>query len=169
MGKKSSTERRADPVLDGIFMPFTVLRAPDLKLKAPWHMNFEMPGKWFVFGLLLFSYFCCISGMVYDLILEPPAIGQVIDPETMAQRPQTFMVGRINNQYIVEGLAAGFMFCCGVLGFILLDQSVNGSEKEEWMRTVTLMVGALLVVGTYNISMLFLRTKVPYYMGSANY
>lgn len=59
-----------------------------------------------------------------DMIIEPPSIGYQLDSHGR-QVPVAFMQGRINGQYITEGLSSAFMFLLGGIGFIALDQVCN--------------------------------------------
>ena len=59
-----------------------------------------------------------------DIINEPPSIGQEMDSQGRPH-PVAFMAGRINGQYIMEGLSSSFMFILGAFGLIALD-SVRG-------------------------------------------
>lgn len=45
-------------------------------------LRIEPPPSWMVFAVVLISYFLIVSGVVYDIIVEPPAIGQAQDPRT---------------------------------------------------------------------------------------
>ncbi len=45
-------------------------------------LRIEPPPSWMVFAVVLVSYFMIVSGVVYDIIVEPPAIGQAQDPRT---------------------------------------------------------------------------------------
>ncbi|CAF1277154.1 unnamed protein product, partial [Didymodactylos carnosus] len=58
--------------------------------------------------------------IIYDIIVEPPSVGSTTD-DYGHHKPMAFMAWRINGQYIMEGLAASFMFPLGGLGFIILD------------------------------------------------
>lgn len=70
-------------------------------------------------------YFLVTAGIVYDIINEPPSVGECIlqlmhnlfifflgsfVDDRGIQRPQAIMPYRINGQYIMEGLVASFMF-----------------------------------------------------------
>ncbi|KAJ4821971.1 hypothetical protein Tsubulata_028515 [Turnera subulata] len=58
-----------DPLFHIIkILPFAVLRPPRLRLKLP---SFTLPSPMSVFALLL-TYFMVVSGIVYDVIVEPP-------------------------------------------------------------------------------------------------
>ncbi|GKV32743.1 hypothetical protein SLEP1_g41328 [Rubroshorea leprosula] len=99
-------------------LPYSFLRPPRLRLKLP---SLTLPSPMTVFGLVLLTYFMVVSGFVYDVIVEPPGIGSTQDPATGSVRPVVFLPGRVNGQYIIEGLSSGFMFVLGGIGIVLLE------------------------------------------------
>lgn len=109
------------------------------------------------------SYFLFMSGIVYDAINEPPAIGSERDDKGKI-RPVAIMAYRLNGQYIIEGFTAGFLFTIGGLGFILMSLATENGY-EEWHRYTMLGVGAGAVVISYNVLIMFIKMKVPGYMG----
>ena len=116
-----------------------------------------------VFALILLTYFLVVSGFVYDVIVEPPGIGSTQDPRTGAARPVVFLPGRVNGQYIIEGLSSGFMFLLGGVGIILMDLAVDRNRPKS-SRVSYASAGVSFVVIGYVMSMLFLRIKIPAYM-----
>lgn len=156
----ASTPGQFDPFYHVVALPYAALRAPRLRLKAP---QVALPSAMTVFGVVLLSYFLVVSGVVYDAINEPPGIGSKQDPNTGQWVPQVFMEGRINGQYIIEGLSAGFMFVLGGLGLILIDLGCDRMKPKN-MRMTFIGTGFGLAVIAYLMSMLFLRIKVPGYL-----
>ncbi|EFA79263.1 hypothetical protein PPL_07681 [Heterostelium album PN500] len=134
-------------------LPFHFIRVPKMRLKTP---NVEAPSPMVVFTFIFFTYFLVSSGIIYDLIVEPPSIGYVQD-EKGNSKPQVFQMYRINGQYIIEGLSAGTIFALGALGFIILD--MNKKKNNNYL----FILGLVLVVATYNIAIVFLRMKIPGY------
>ncbi|WCJ18361.1 Oligosaccharyltransferase complex subunit ostc [Euphorbia peplus] len=130
-----ASQTHADPQIsmDPLFhtlkiVPFSVLRPPRLRLKLP---SFNLPSPMTVFSLVLLTYFMVVSGIVYDVIVEPPGIGSMQDPGTGAVRPVVFLPGRVNGQYIIEGLSSGFMFLVGGIGIILLDLALDKNRAKS--------------------------------------
>lgn len=82
-------------------LPYSLLRPPRLRLKLP---TLTLPSPMTVYALILLTYFMVVSGIVYDVIVEPPGIGSTQDPVTGSVRPVVFMPGRVNGQYIIEGI-----------------------------------------------------------------
>lgn len=116
-----------------------------------------------VFSLLLLTYFAVVSGLVYDVIVEPPGIGSTQDGPSGTVRPVVFLPGRVNGQYIIEGLSSGFMFVLGGVGVISLDLAVD-KNKDKNVRVSLAVFGIVAVVLSYTMSMLFIRIKIPMYL-----
>ncbi|PRP78606.1 hypothetical protein PROFUN_13555 [Planoprotostelium fungivorum] len=142
--------------------PFHIIRVPNVRLKA---INIPRPHPMVVFAVLFFSYFLVISGIIYDVIVEPPAMGSELDPVTKKGRPVAFLKWRVNGQYIIEGLTAGFMFGLGGLGFIFLDRA-SGAKLGDQARYFLLGAAAIFILVSYNLSITFIKIKVPGYMRS---
>jgi len=138
-----------------------VIRFPNIRL--PSGIRTDWITKDLVFAGLLFSYMLVTAGIVYDMINEPPSIGQTQD-ERGKMRPVTVMPNRINAQYIIEGICAGFMFMLGGIGFIIINNAGKGGLVATKSGLITLGVGITLLFLSYNIIMMFLRTKMPGYM-----
>lgn len=115
-----------------------------------------------VFGMVFLSYFVIFSGVIYDVVNEVPAMGIKQDEMTGAQKPIAIMEGRLNGQYIIEGLAAGAMLARGSVGYITLNLAVDSGLSER-NRNLTILVGLICVVASYLIIGMFLRMKVDKY------
>eukprot|EP01080_Neovahlkampfia_damariscottae_P000526 gene526-8038_t len=140
---------------------FSVLQVPRINL--PVIIPSTSISKWSVFIIVMVSYFFFMSGIVYDMINEPPAIGSVMDQATGKQKPQAIMEYRLNGQYMIEGFTAGFLFVAGATGFILLNL-ITEKNFELWQRRVLMGVGIGCVVLSYNVLIMFLKMKVPGYL-----
>ncbi|KAK6131657.1 hypothetical protein DH2020_034671 [Rehmannia glutinosa] len=118
-----------DPIFHLIrILPFSFLRPPRLRLKLP---SFTLPSPMTVYSLILLTYFMVVSGIVYDVIVEPPGIGSTQDRFTGSVRPVVFLPGRVNGQYIIEGLSSGFMFVLGGVGIVLLDLALDKNRAKS--------------------------------------
>jgi hypothetical protein len=71
-------------------------------------------------------------------------------------KPVAFMAWRINGQYIMEGLAASFMFTLGGLGFILLDQT-NKPNMPRLNRIVMILCSVIFILVAYFATKIFIR------------
>ncbi|CAM8925784.1 unnamed protein product [Rhodiola kirilowii] len=150
-----------DPLLHILrFVPYSFLRVPRLRLKLP---SLTLPSPMTVFALVLVTYFMVVSGIVYDVIVEPPGIGSTQDPHTGAVRPVVFMPGRVNGQYIIEGLSSGFMFVLGGMGIVMMDLALE-KNRDRSMKVSFATAGIVAVVIGYVMSMLFIRIKIPAYL-----
>ncbi|EOB01157.1 UPF0527 transmembrane protein, partial [Anas platyrhynchos] len=134
-------------------LPFAVLECPNIKLKRPGWVH--MP-----------------SGIIYDVIVEPPSVGSMTD-EHGHQRPVAFLAYRciwlrfvgyftatVNGQYIMEGLASSFLFTMGGLGFIILDRS-NAPNIPKLNRFLLLFIGFVSVLLSFFMARVFMRMKLP--------
>ncbi|KAK6912373.1 Oligosaccharyl transferase complex, subunit OST3/OST6 [Dillenia turbinata] len=150
-----------DPVFHVLrILPYSFLRAPRMRLKLP---SLSLPSPMTVYSLLLLTYFMVVSGIVYDVIVEPPGIGSTQDRATGAVRPVVFLPGRVNGQYIIEGLSSGFMFVLGGLGIVLLDLALDRNRARS-VKVSFASAGISSVVIAYVMSMLFIRIKIPAYL-----
>ncbi|KAL7137131.1 hypothetical protein ABFS83_10G072700 [Erythranthe nasuta] len=150
-----------DPLFHVIqVLPFSFLRPPRLRLKLP---TFTLPSAMTVYSLILLTYFMVVSGIVYDVIVEPPGIGSTQDRFTGAVRPVVFLPGRVNGQYIIEGLSSGFMFMLGGIGIVLLDLAMDKNRAKS-VKVSYASAGVAFVVISYVMSMLFIRIKIPAYL-----
>ncbi|KAL9224277.1 hypothetical protein vseg_000332 [Gypsophila vaccaria] len=157
----ATTTVSGDPLIHLLaILPFSVLRPPRLRLKLP---SVSLPSPTTTLSLLLVTYFLVVSGVVYDVIVEPPGIGSTQDPSTGAVRPVVFLSGRVNGQYIIEGLSSGFMFMIAGLGIVSLDLSLD-KNRERSVRVSYGVAGVFALVVGYVMSMLFIRIKIPGYL-----
>ena len=65
--------------MEALELPFQFVRVPNLKLKVP---NIPQPSAMTMFAFVFLSYFLVLSGLIYDVIVEPPSIGSEQDPAT---------------------------------------------------------------------------------------
>ncbi|XP_038879525.1 oligosaccharyltransferase complex subunit OSTC-like [Benincasa hispida] len=150
-----------DPIFHILrILPFSFLRPPRLRLKLP---TFTLPSPMTVYALVLLTYFMVVSGFVYDVIVEPPGIGSTQDPATGSVRPVVFLPGRVNGQYIIEGLSSGFMFVLGGMGIVLMDLALDRNRAKS-VKVSYASAGISSVVIAYVMSMLFIRIKIPAYL-----
>ncbi|XP_050217096.1 uncharacterized protein LOC126667978 [Mercurialis annua] len=150
-----------DPIFHILkIVPFSILRPPRLRLKVP---TVTLPSPMTVFAVVLLTYFMVVSGVLYDMIVEPPGIGSIQDPVTGSVRPVVFLAGRVNGQYIIEGLSSGFMFVLGGIGIVLLDLGLDKSRAKS-VKVSYASAGVSSIVIAYVMSMLFIRIKIPAYL-----
>ncbi|XP_009624750.1 uncharacterized protein [Nicotiana tomentosiformis] len=156
-----SNDYSIDPLFHILrILPFSFLRPPKLRLKIP---TVTLPSAMTVYGLILLTYFMVVSGIVYDVIVEPPGIGSTQDRFTGAVKPVVFLPGRVNGQYIIEGLSSGFMFVLGGVGIVMLDLATD-KNRDKSVKVSFASAGVVFVVMAYVMSMLFIRIKIPAYL-----
>jgi len=101
MASKTSTiaiSKDSSSEIGLLFAPFQFLRVPDFKLRVPT----SLPSWGLVFAATFVLYYLITAGIIYDRIVEPPAIGSEQDPRTGAVKPVAFVMYRINGQFIIE-------------------------------------------------------------------
>ncbi|KAL9653644.1 hypothetical protein ABK040_009121 [Willaertia magna] len=147
------------PIFKALYSP--LFRPPELRLKVPSIFEKGLP-KMLIFVLLFLSYFVICSGIIYDMINEPPSIGSRRDPDGKV-RPVAVLEYRLNGQYIVEGFTAGFLFSLGGLGFIALNWSADPQSSSR-SRYIFLTIGIFTILIAYNVLIMFLRMKIPNYL-----
>ncbi|GJQ12028.1 hypothetical protein GpartN1_g3819.t1 [Galdieria partita] len=138
---------------------FKVLRPPRLRL----HLSLPSVPPWLIFVVILVSYILVISGIIYDVIVGPPAVGTTIDPLTQTLKPAAFAQGRINAQYVIEGLSVGFFYALGTSAIILLDVSSKSALLKDY-KIQCWILAILLLLGFYRMMIVFVRIKLPGYL-----
>eukprot|EP01120_Amphizonella_sp_Union-15-10_P002148 TRINITY_DN122_c0_g4_i1.p1 TRINITY_DN122_c0_g4~~TRINITY_DN122_c0_g4_i1.p1 ORF type:complete len:154 (+),score=17.01 TRINITY_DN122_c0_g4_i1:99-560(+) len=151
-----------ESILQLFEVPFHFLRVPIVRLKTPTFPSFS---PMLVFCFVFLTYFLVLSGIIYDVIIEPPSIGSSRDEATGSVKPIVFMKYRLNGQFIIEGLSAGMLFSIGGLGVIILHRSSQKLQSEK-VRYLLILAGVLCVMVSYNLCILFLRNKIPGYQKS---
>jgi len=149
-----------DPLTPIFRSIYSVIPAPNLKLKLPSIFEKGLP-RMTIFALMIVSYFFVLSGVIYDIINEPPSVGSERDDKGRI-RPVVILEYRMNAQYMIEGFSAGLMFVLGGLGFLLSNWAAGANFPEKY-RYMAFTLGGLLIVGAYNMNITFLKLKVPGY------
>ncbi|KAL5699604.1 hypothetical protein ACHQM5_030484 [Ranunculus cassubicifolius] len=161
MATLQSSTSSIDPLFHILkLIPFSILSPPRLRLRLP---SLTLPSSTTIFPLVLLTYFLVVSGFVYDVIVEPPGIGSTQDPRTGAVKPVVFLGGRVNGQYIIEGLSSGFMFLLGGVGIIFMDLGMD-RNKPKSLKLSFVTAGVASLVIAYLMTMLFIRIKIPGYL-----
>ncbi|KAH8860766.1 Oligosaccharyltransferase complex subunit ostc-A [Schistosoma japonicum] len=139
---------------------FSILECPRLRLKKPGFVTWPSPMAFYF--LLMLSYFLITGGVIYDMIVGPPSMGT--EPDARGnQRPVAIMVWRLNSQYILEGLAASFMFVMGSFGFIVMDK-VNEARVTKLNRILMMALGIGCILASFLTLRIFITIKMPSYM-----
>uniref|UniRef100_A0A0N5AGS9 Oligosaccharyltransferase complex subunit n=1 Tax=Syphacia muris TaxID=451379 RepID=A0A0N5AGS9_9BILA len=147
-----------EAVFDTVF--FSIVDPPNVRLT--WPRWVKMPSPMQVLALIMITYFMVTGGVIYDVINEPPSVGQTTDERGNA-RPVAIMQYRVNGQYIMEGLAASFMFTVGGLGLIILDKC-NDPLTPKLNRLLMLGFGFTCLIIGYVATRIFMRIKMPSYL-----
>eukprot|EP00051_Salpingoeca_urceolata_P020184 m.300933 g.300933 ORF g.300933 m.300933 type:complete len:189 (-) comp19562_c0_seq1:103-669(-) len=105
---------------------------------------------------------CTLREHRMNIVFRPPSSGQVIGSDGRLHSVPV-MKGKVNSQYITEGLSAGLMFVLGAGGYILLDV-VNGKRLSVFSRNMWLGLAVAMIVGSYAGARVFLSIKIPKYL-----
>ncbi|KAJ3441638.1 oligosaccharyltransferase complex subunit ostc [Anaeramoeba flamelloides] len=132
-----------------------VLRPPQLNLRI------IKPSSMAVFAFVLFALFIVFAGVIYDLIVEPPSIG--VEYGFGNERPVTILKGRLNSQYIFEGIDGALFYLLGSLGLILIDQALTKERREKYGK-IMFYTGVGLFACSFVIIIFFIKLKVPGYL-----
>jgi hypothetical protein len=81
--------------MDILELPFHFIRLPNFKLRLP---TISQPRAMTMFFFVAVSYFLVLSGLIYDIIVEPPSIGSELDPVTKQYKPVAFLQWRVNGK-----------------------------------------------------------------------
>lgn len=71
---------------------------------------------------------------------------------------------RVNAQYIMEGLAASFLFTVGGLGFIIMDRISESQGKGKLNRILLTSMGFVFILVSFITTFIFMRMKLPGYL-----
>ncbi|MHA1629760.1 MAG: hypothetical protein ACTSXO_00755 [Candidatus Heimdallarchaeota archaeon] len=135
------------------FLP--IVRRPDyqlrfVRLSAPKSVPIQL-----IIALVFIGLFFIYIGGFYDLAQEPvPAFGQ--DPNT---GEAIVIINNLNHQYLVEGLAAGFLMFIGAGGFFLIHYSTQYAYSPK-NATILLILGIGVVVICWIAVTFMLKVKL---------
>lgn len=76
---------------------------------------------------------------------------------------RAFQISNLFRQYIMEGLAAAFMFVLGGSGFIILDQT-HATNMPKLNRTMLQFIGFGSLIIAFSCCWIFMKIKLPGYM-----
>ncbi len=154
---KKATEKEVDkPFLERLpsKLPFAPLvRRPDYQLR---HVRLTAPTAipiQLVMAVVFIGLFFIYIGGFYDLAQEPPAFGQKSDGSPLV------ILTELNHQFLVEGMAAGFLMFIGAGGFFLIHYSTQYAYSQK-NATILLIMGIGIVVLCWVGVVFILRQKI---------
>ncbi|NHJ48493.1 MAG: hypothetical protein FK733_11975 [Asgard group archaeon] len=134
------------------FMP--VVRRPDYQLR---HVRLSAPTSipiQLVITAVFIGLFFIYIGGFYDLAQDPvPAFGSGQNDEPIV------IFNRLNHQYLVEGIAAGFLMFIGAGGFFLIHYSTQYAYSPR-NSTILLLMGIGIVTLCWIAVAFMLKQKV---------
>ncbi|BFU21339.1 hypothetical protein EHI8A_052640 [Entamoeba histolytica HM-1:IMSS-B] len=111
-----------------------------------------------IFSFILVSYAIIMAGIFYDIIIEPPGTGSVIDKYGNI-KPETIMKGRHNGQYVVEGICASIFFVMIAGGMVIVDKSISMTEAD---RKKPLFAVGGVVATSFGLLMIYFFAKTKF-------
>ncbi|NHJ38991.1 MAG: hypothetical protein FK731_03085 [Asgard group archaeon] len=139
----SESKKENKPFLERLpsNLPFVpIVRRPDYQLR---HVRLSAPTSipiQLVIAVIFIGLFFIYIGGFYDLAQDPvPAFGSSSDGSPVV------ILARLNHQYLVEGIAAGFLMFIGAGGFFLIHYSTQYAYSPK-NSTILLLMGIGIVV-----------------------
>ncbi|MBN1329560.1 MAG: hypothetical protein JXA54_08815 [Candidatus Heimdallarchaeota archaeon] len=153
----TNTNKENKPLLDRLpsNIPFTpIVRRPDyqlrqVRLSAPTSIPIQL-----IIAVVFIGLFFIYIGGFYDLAQDPvPAFGQDNDGNPVV------IISSLNHQYLVEGIAAGFLMFIGAGGFFMIHYSTQYAYSPK-NATILLVMGMGIVVVCWIAVTFMLRQKI---------
>ncbi len=142
MSSKPKEEKTQDFV--GVFpkLPWIpIFRKPRMKFELPTvRLPHRTPQNYIIGLLLLFSLFI-LAGGLYDLAENPPPIGATETSIEPIYRQS------LNEQFLIESLAAGVFIGIGVGGFFLLRYATRYAYDPRYATSLLVLGIILMLVG----------------------
>jgi len=142
---------------------FLLLPRPANHLPGPLSKWLPSPSKGTISVCLYTLYFLLIGGVVYDIQYQPQGMGQYVDKTTGQMRPMTFVQGRINAQFLIEGFVASIMTAIGAFGWITVNYA-NQDGLQRRSRMFLMSTGLLSIISSLIALHVFLSMKLPNYI-----
>jgi len=156
---RKAVEKKEDkPLLERLpsKIPFApIVRRPDYQLR---HVRLSAPTAipiQLILAVVFIGLFFIYIGGFYDLAQEPPAFGQNSDGSPMV------IIKELNHQFLVEGMAAGFLMFIGAGGFFLIHYSTQYAYSQR-NATILLIMGIGVVVLCWVAVVFILRQKIVF-------
>ncbi|KAI0988680.1 hypothetical protein GJ496_004382 [Pomphorhynchus laevis] len=110
-----------------------------------------------------------MAGVPYDIVNEVPSIGSYADSNGI-RRPTAFSTGKINSQYIFEGIVASFMFVLGGMCLICLERMMYHWKADRMTgpfssyRYIAFTLATAGIFIAHWSLIIFMRIKLPGYL-----
>lgn len=156
---RKAVEKKEDkPFLEKLpsKIPFApIVRRPDYQLR---HVRLSAPTAipiQLILAVIFIGLFFIYIGGFYDLAQEPPAFGQDGNGDPIV------VIKELNHQFLVEGMAAGFLMFIGAGGFFLIHYSTQYAYSQR-NATILLIMGIGVVVICWVAVVFILRQKIDF-------
>ncbi len=115
-------------------------RFSGIRLKLP-----KAPSKTFWFIIILFLIYFILAGGIYDIVHQPITIGQS-SSGTPILIFSASLGGGIDEQFILEGLAASLLMFLGFIGFMSMYESAKNIYNPGYAYTLIIVGLALIII-----------------------
>ncbi|MEM2109592.1 MAG: hypothetical protein QW327_03790 [Candidatus Odinarchaeota archaeon] len=116
----------------------TKLSKPVLKLP-------KAPSRTFWFIVIIFLIYFLLAGGIYDIVHQPIAVGQ-----TSSGTPVLIFTaslgGGIDEQFLLEGLAASLLMFLGFIGFMSMYESAKNVYNPSYAYALIIAGLALIII-----------------------
>jgi len=155
--KATESKKEDKPFLDRLpsNLPFApIVRRPDYQLR---HKRFSAPTSipiQLIIAVVFIGLFFIYIGGFYDLAQDPvPAFGQD------SQGNPIVIISQLNHQYLVEGIAAGFLMFIAAGGFFMMHYSTQYAYSPR-NATILLVLGIGIVTVCWIAVAFMLKQKI---------
>eukprot|EP00792_Barthelona_sp_PAP020_P004463 TRINITY_DN2144_c0_g3_i1.p1 TRINITY_DN2144_c0_g3~~TRINITY_DN2144_c0_g3_i1.p1 ORF type:complete len:142 (+),score=28.70 TRINITY_DN2144_c0_g3_i1:35-460(+) len=122
------------------------------------------PSKQLIIGFVFLTYFIVVAGVIYDIVVAPPAVGTEYNEKTRSYQPVTVVKWRLNGQYIIEGMTASFFISIVGLSILGFHIGATDSNKGLFARKVLMSISSIGFFIGFFIVMSFFKLKVGNYL-----
>lgn len=129
------------------------IRKPRLTLRVPRIREVRMPSKWILFAITLVIYYFVVSGSLFTLSYQPPAIWPTQQFGNLPIYPG------IHRQLLIEGIVGGLLFFIGFIGFYLMYQSTRHVYRPRYAQMM-LISGIILIIVSFFTCQWLIEQKI---------
>ncbi len=136
------------------------LRKPRIRFVAPRISgSFPIPNRTIMFVIALFLVGFSIAGGAYDIVSKSTGkIAVGYDTSVQPARAIFFYQG-IHDQFMLEGIIAFALICCGFIGFLFIHQSTKHFYRPKYSYMLFAVGIGLILFSFFSMTMIVLNGK----------
>lgn len=124
-----------------------VIRKPRIRLTKPRLKLPKAPSKTFWYIIIIFIVYFCLAGGVYDIVHQPISVGQDSSGNPILIFTAA-LGGGLDEQFLLEGLAASILMFFGFIGFLSMYESSKHIYTPNYAYTM-LIVGVIFIIVSF--------------------